>query len=162
MPPSERPIPRFAAEPPPEALPERLRSVLAVLYLVFNEGYAATSGADLRRDDLAAEGVRLAGIVHALLPDEPEPAGLLALMLLHHARRAAQLGGSSSFASGRRRGVTIVRSPARCERVRAPLRILARSRRNRRGRARVRLQSSRRRPRHCTHLARRERGMLGA
>jgi RNA polymerase sigma-70 factor (ECF subfamily) len=79
------------AEPPPEALPARLRAVLAVLYLVFNEGYAATAGDQLVRDDLAAEAIRLARIVHALLPAEPEPAGLLALMLLHQARRPARV-----------------------------------------------------------------------
>ena len=80
------------AEPPPEALQDRLRAVLAVLYLVFNEGYAATAGDALVRDDLAAEAIRLARVVHVLLPDEPEPAGLLALMLLHHSRRAARVG----------------------------------------------------------------------
>jgi RNA polymerase sigma-70 factor (ECF subfamily) len=75
------------AEPEPDALPGRLGAVLAVLYLVFNEGYAATAGDALVRDDLAAEAIRLARIVHELLPAEPEPAGLLALMLLHQARR---------------------------------------------------------------------------
>jgi RNA polymerase sigma-70 factor (ECF subfamily) len=80
------------AEPPPEALPQRLKAVLAVLYLVFNEGYAATAGDALVREDLAAEAIRLARIVHELLPDEPEPAGLLALMLLQHSRRAARVG----------------------------------------------------------------------
>ena len=79
------------AEPAPDALPDRLHAVLAVLYLVFNEGYAATAGAGLVRDDLAAEAIRLARVVHVLLPDEPEPAGLLALMLLHHSRRAARV-----------------------------------------------------------------------
>ncbi len=79
-------------EPPPDALADRVRAVLAVLYLVFNEGYAATSGDALARDDVAEEAIRLARMVHVLLPDEPEPAGLLALMLLHHARRAARTG----------------------------------------------------------------------
>jgi RNA polymerase sigma-70 factor (ECF subfamily) len=80
------------AEPAAEALPARLEAVLAVLYLVFNEGYTATTGDALVRDDLAAEAIRLARIVHVLLPDEPEPAGLLALMLLQHSRRAARVG----------------------------------------------------------------------
>jgi RNA polymerase sigma-70 factor, ECF subfamily len=79
------------AEPEPDALPGRLGAVLAVLYLVFNEGYAATAGDALVRDDLAAEAIRLARIVHELLPAEPEPAGLLALMLLHQARRPARV-----------------------------------------------------------------------
>ena len=79
------------AEPAPDALPARLGAVLAVLYLVFNEGYAATAGDALVRDDLAAEAIRLARVVHVLLPDEPEPAGLLALMLLQHSRRAARV-----------------------------------------------------------------------
>jgi RNA polymerase sigma-70 factor, ECF subfamily len=80
------------AEPAAEALPARLQAVLAVLYLVFNEGYTATMGDALVRDDLAAEAIRLARIVHVLLPDEPEPAGLLAVMLLQHSRRAARVG----------------------------------------------------------------------
>jgi RNA polymerase sigma-70 factor (ECF subfamily) len=71
--------------------------VLAVLYLIFNEGYAATAGDAVVREDLAAEAIRLARIVHLLLPDEPEPAGLLALMLLHHARRAARVGADGDL-----------------------------------------------------------------
>ena len=78
-------------EPPPDALEDRLAAVLAVLYLVFNEGYAATGGDALIREELAAEAIRLARVVHTLLPEEPEPCGLLALMLLHHARRAARV-----------------------------------------------------------------------
>ena len=81
------------AEPPPDALADRLAAVLAVLYLVFNEGYAATAGGALVRVDLADEAIRLARTVHQLLPGEPEPAGLLALMLLHHARRDARIAG---------------------------------------------------------------------
>jgi len=65
--------------------------VLAVLYLLFNEGYAAESGADLVRQELCAEAIRLARTLAALMPDEPEPLGLLALMLLQHARRAARV-----------------------------------------------------------------------
>ncbi|MGW5260879.1 RNA polymerase sigma factor [Microbispora sp. NPDC004025] len=77
--------------PPAHLLPERLPAVLAVLYLLFNEGYSATAGAGLVRHDLAAEAIRLARVLVRLMPDEPEAAGLLALMLLHHARRAARL-----------------------------------------------------------------------
>jgi RNA polymerase sigma-70 factor, ECF subfamily len=79
-------------EPRPDALEDRLAAVLAVLYLVFNEGYTATAGDALIRDDLAAEAIRLARVVHVLLPDEPEPTGLLALMLLQHSRRFARVG----------------------------------------------------------------------
>jgi RNA polymerase sigma-70 factor, ECF subfamily len=76
--------------PPRDVLPERLGGVLRVLYLVFNEGYAATSGDSLVRRELTAEAIRLARLVVTLLPDEPEAAGLLALMLLHDARREAR------------------------------------------------------------------------
>ncbi len=78
--------------PPREALPERLGGVLRVLYLVFNEGYAATSGDALIRRELSAEAIRLTRVLVALLPDEPEARGLLALMLLHDARRDARIG----------------------------------------------------------------------
>ena len=78
--------------PPAELLPERLDGVLRVLYLVFNEGYAASSGDELIRRELCAEAIRLTRIVVSLLPDEPEAAGLLALMLLHDARRDARVG----------------------------------------------------------------------
>ncbi|SDM84589.1 RNA polymerase sigma factor [Streptomyces wuyuanensis] len=71
-------------------LPDRLRAVLAVVYLVFNEGYAAGSGEGLVRDDLCAEAVRLGRLLHALMPDEPEVMGLLALMLLTESRRPAR------------------------------------------------------------------------
>jgi RNA polymerase sigma-70 factor, ECF subfamily len=75
--------------PPSELLAERLPGVLAVLYLVFNEGYAATSG-PLVRSELCDEAIRLARIVCRLMSGQPEPAGLLALMLLHHSRRDAR------------------------------------------------------------------------
>ena len=78
--------------PPPELLPERLDGVLRVLYLVFNEGYAATSGDSLIRRELCTEAIRLARTVVSLLPNEPEAVGLLALMLLHDARRDARVG----------------------------------------------------------------------
>jgi RNA polymerase sigma-70 factor, ECF subfamily len=78
--------------PPTELLPERLDGVLHVLYLVFNEGYAASTGDALIRRELCSEAIRLARIVAALLPDEPEATGLLALMLLHDARREARVG----------------------------------------------------------------------
>jgi RNA polymerase sigma-70 factor (ECF subfamily) len=76
----------------PEAgeLPARLSSVLRVIYLVFNEGYSASSGASVLRADLSGEAIRLARLLHELLP-EPEVAGLLALMLLHESRRAARV-----------------------------------------------------------------------
>jgi len=77
---------------PPADRDRRLGSVLHVLYLVFREGYAATSGPDLHRAELTAEAIRLARIVHRLLPDDPEVAGLLALMLLTDARRPARTG----------------------------------------------------------------------
>jgi RNA polymerase sigma-70 factor, ECF subfamily len=77
--------------PPAHLLPERTPGVLAVLYLLFNEGYSATAGADLVRQNLCAEAIRLARVLATLMPDEAEAAGLLALMLLHDARRAARL-----------------------------------------------------------------------
>jgi RNA polymerase sigma-70 factor (ECF subfamily) len=77
--------------PPAELLPERLGGVLRVLYLVFNEGYTAASGDALIRRELASEAIRLARVVVAMLPDEPEAQGLLALMLLHDARREARV-----------------------------------------------------------------------
>lgn len=75
--------------PPPSELPDRLDSVLHVIYLVFNEGYSASSGASLTRADLSGEAIRLGRLLLELLP-EPEVAGLLALMLLHESRRPAR------------------------------------------------------------------------
>ena len=75
---------------PEDELAERLAAVLHVLYLIFNEGYTATSGPDLQRPDLTAEAIRLTRAVHRALPDDGEVAGLLALMLLTDARRAAR------------------------------------------------------------------------
>jgi RNA polymerase sigma-70 factor (ECF subfamily) len=82
--------------PEPEDLPERLESVLRVVYLVFNEGYAASSGATLTRHDLSGEAIRLARLLVELLP-EPEAMGLLALMLLHESRRAARASASGDL-----------------------------------------------------------------
>jgi RNA polymerase sigma-70 factor (ECF subfamily) len=76
--------------PDDHALPERLDGVLRVLYLVFNEGYGATAGDRLIRRELSSEAIRLARVLASLMPDEPEVLGLLALMLLHDARRDAR------------------------------------------------------------------------
>jgi RNA polymerase sigma factor (sigma-70 family) len=89
---------RIKASGAPFAMPtrgewaERLRSVLHVLYLLFTEGYAASTGAQVARGELSAEAIRLTRMVHASLADDPEVAGLLALMLLNEARRPARTG----------------------------------------------------------------------
>jgi RNA polymerase sigma-70 factor (ECF subfamily) len=83
--------------PPDELLPERLRSVLAVLYLVFNEGYSATGGDEPVRASLCDEAIRLAKLLAVLMPDEAEALGLLALMLLHDARRDARTAPDGSL-----------------------------------------------------------------
>jgi predicted RNA polymerase sigma factor len=77
--------------PPEHLLPERLDAVLTVLYLVFNEGYVATSAGRLVRGDLCEEAIRLAKLLAVLMPDEPEALGLLGLMLFHDSRRAARI-----------------------------------------------------------------------
>lgn len=76
--------------PPEHLLPERLPPVLACVYLVFTEGYAATEGDELIRAELCTEAIRLARTLHALMPDEPEAGALLALLLLQHSRRSAR------------------------------------------------------------------------
>jgi RNA polymerase sigma-70 factor (ECF subfamily) len=83
--------------PPDHLLPERLRAVLAVLYLVFNEGYSATSGDALTRHDLCEEAIRLAKLLAVLMPDEGEVLGLLALLLLQDSRRAARTGAGGEL-----------------------------------------------------------------
>lgn len=83
--------------PPAHLLPERTGAVLAVLYLLFNEGYAASSGADLIRESLSSEAIRLARIFAHLIPNEPEVLGLLALMILHDARRGTRINDAGDL-----------------------------------------------------------------
>jgi len=83
--------------PTPEERAQRLRAVLHVLYLIFNEGYTSSAGPDLRRDDLSHEAMRLTRIVHHLQPNDTEVAGLLALMLLTDARRLARTGAGGEL-----------------------------------------------------------------
>jgi RNA polymerase sigma-70 factor, ECF subfamily len=78
-------------------LPDRLRAVLTVVYLIFNEGHRASAGDDLVREDLCAEAIRLARLLVELMPDEPEAVGLLALLLLTDARRPARLAADGSI-----------------------------------------------------------------
>ncbi|MGW1608444.1 RNA polymerase sigma factor [Streptomyces sp. NPDC002285] len=83
--------------PPAHLLPERTTGVLGVIYLLFNEGYAATAGADLVRTNLCAEAIRLARVLARLMPDEPEVLGLLALLLLHDARRHTRVDAAGDL-----------------------------------------------------------------
>src|SRR6478672_5709409 len=78
--------------PQREDLPQRIAAVLEVIYLIFNEGYSATEAESYLRPDLCREAIRLGRLMIELMPDETEPRGLAALMLLHHARRAARVG----------------------------------------------------------------------
>jgi RNA polymerase sigma-70 factor, ECF subfamily len=83
--------------PPDHLLPERLRSVLAVLYLVFNEGYSATAGDALVRRELCGEAIRLGRVLAELMPDEPEVLGLVALMLIQYSRREARVSSEGEL-----------------------------------------------------------------
>lgn len=83
--------------PDVDALPERTASVLGVLYLLFNEGYSATAGADLLRHNLCDEAIRLTRVLVALMPEETEAVGLLALMMLHDARRSTRTDGTGDL-----------------------------------------------------------------
>src|SRR5437588_563048 len=83
--------------PADEVLPDRLAGVLSVVYLIFNEGYAAAEGERLVRGELCSEAIRLGRLLAKLMPDDAEVLGLLALMLLHDARRGARVDGGGEY-----------------------------------------------------------------
>jgi RNA polymerase sigma-70 factor, ECF subfamily len=85
------------AVPAEAEIPDRMRGVMSVLYLIFNEGYAASAGADLVRGELCDEAIRLGRLLCTLMPDDAEASGLLALMLLHDARRTARVDSSGNW-----------------------------------------------------------------
>ena len=83
--------------PPPDQFPGRMVAVLAVLYALFNEGYSASAGADIIRQNLCLEAIRLARLLAELMPGEPEVSGLLALMVLHHSRSPARIDAAGDL-----------------------------------------------------------------
>jgi RNA polymerase sigma factor (sigma-70 family) len=112
--------------PPPDQRPERLRLVLHVLYLLFNEGYTTSSGPDLARTDLSGEAIRLARGIHAAAPEDPEIGGLLALMLLTDARRPARSGPDGELIPLAEQDRTLWNRPLIIEGIRLATRALRR------------------------------------
>ena len=146
--------------PPAHLLPERTGAVLAVLYLLFNEGYAASAGADLVRTGLCGEAIRLGRTLVDLMPDEPEAPGLLALMLLHDARRDARRRHRGRARDARRAGPRAVGSRRdRRSRCRARRRLAARAARPLPGTGRDRGVSRDRAHRRSHRLARDRRAL---